>query len=61
MHAARQLPGGRWTSKLGNREDIEHDLNAVSGEAYGTVVMVLKRPIAGAQGEPVGATSQGTP
>jgi hypothetical protein len=61
MHAARQLPGGRWTSKLGNREDVEHDLNAVSGEAYGTVVMVLKRPIAGAQGEPVGATSQGTP
>jgi hypothetical protein len=43
-HAARQLPGGRWTSKLGLREDIEHDLHAVSGEAYGTVVLVLKRP-----------------
>src|SRR5205807_2520447 len=23
-HAARQLPSGRWTSKLGEREDIEH-------------------------------------
>ena len=23
-HAARQLPGGRWTSKLGIMEDMEH-------------------------------------
>ncbi len=44
-HAARQLPSGRWTSKLGLREDIEHDLHAVSGEAYGTVVRLLKRPL----------------
>jgi len=50
-HVARQLPNGRWTSKLGQREDIEHDLHAVSGEAYGTVVFVLKRQ----------ATSQNTP
>ncbi len=42
-HAARQLRDGRWTSKLGLREDIEHDLHAVSGELYGTVVLVLKR------------------
>jgi hypothetical protein len=47
-HAARQLPGGRWTSKLGLREDIEHDLHALSGEAYGTVVLFLKRPITAA-------------
>jgi hypothetical protein len=40
--AARQLPSGRWTSKLGLREDIEHDLHAVTGEAYGTVVLLLK-------------------
>jgi hypothetical protein len=45
-HAARQLPDGRWTSKLGRREDIEHDLNAVTGELYGTVVLFLKRPTA---------------
>jgi hypothetical protein len=42
-HAARQLPEGRWTSKLGRREDIEHDLHAVVGELYGTVVLILKR------------------
>jgi hypothetical protein len=44
-HAARQLPSGRWTSKLGLREDIEHDLHAVKGEAYGQVVRILERPI----------------
>ena len=44
-HAARQLPSGRWTSKLGVREDIEHDLHAVSGDVYGTVVLFLKRPL----------------
>jgi hypothetical protein len=41
--AARQLPNGRWTSKLGKREDIEHDLHALSGDEYGTVAIVLKR------------------
>ena len=46
-HVARQLPNGRWTSKLGTREDIEHDLHAVSGEVYGVVAMVLKRLIIG--------------
>jgi hypothetical protein len=46
QHAARQLPNGRWTSKLGKREDIEHDLHALEGTAYGSVVLLLKRPIA---------------
>jgi hypothetical protein len=45
-HAARQLASGRWTSKLGLREDIEHDLHAVSGDPYGSVVLLLKRPLA---------------
>lgn len=32
-HAARQLGDGRWTSKLGKYEDIEHDsLDALYGE-----------------------------
>ena len=44
-HAARQLPNGRWTSKLGRRQDIEHELHAVSGELYGKVELVLKRPL----------------
>ena len=43
-HAARQLPSGRWTSKLGFREDIEHDLHAVNGGVYGTIILILKRP-----------------
>lgn len=60
-HAARQLPSGRWTSKLGRREDIEHDLHAVGGEAYGAVVLILKRPSAAAREEPKPVTSRGTP
>ena len=43
-HAARQLANGRWTSKLGRAEDIEHELHALEGDLYGTVVLVLKRP-----------------
>jgi hypothetical protein len=42
-HAARRLPTGRWTSKLGFREDIEHDLNALEGETYGRVALIMKR------------------
>jgi hypothetical protein len=43
-HVARQLPGGRWSSKLGPQEDIEHDLDALAGPAYGSVAVVLQRP-----------------
>jgi hypothetical protein len=43
-HAARQLPSGRWTSKLGQGDDIEHDLYALEGTVYGKVVLVMKRP-----------------
>jgi hypothetical protein len=44
-HAARQLFAGCWTSKLGRGEDIEHDPRALEGEAYGTVALVVKRPL----------------
>jgi hypothetical protein len=44
-HAARQLPEGNWTSKLGNAEDIEHELRALEGDTYGTVVLFMKRPL----------------
>jgi hypothetical protein len=44
-HAARQLPNGRWTSKLGKIEDIEHELDGLTGSVYGTVAQILKRPI----------------
>jgi hypothetical protein len=43
-HAARQLANGRWTSKLGDLQDIEHDLDAVEGNRYGRVGAFLKRP-----------------
>jgi len=44
-HAARQLPDGKWSSKLGRGHDIEHgDLHGVAGAIYGTVVRILKRP-----------------
>jgi hypothetical protein len=43
-HAARQLSDGRWTSKLGKLQDIEHDdLHALTG-TYGSVVQFLKKP-----------------
>src|SRR5439155_11373058 len=44
-HAARQLQTGRWSSKLGQAEDIEHDLRALEGELYGAVAALLRRPI----------------
>ena len=44
-HAARQLTSGAWTSKLGNAEDIEHELRALEGEIYGAVALILKRPL----------------
>lgn len=44
-HAARQLPNGKWTSKLGRWEDIEHELEGLTGEMYGEVKQILKRPI----------------
>jgi hypothetical protein len=46
-HAARQLPDGRWVSKLGELEDIEHaSLEVLSGGPYGGVIAVLRRPVA---------------
>lgn len=45
-HAARQLADGKWTSKLGKAEDIEHDTpDDVSGGLYGEVVGFMRRPI----------------
>ena len=42
-HAARQLPNGQWTSKLGLAEDMEHELHALEGEIYGKVALIMKR------------------
>ena len=44
-HAApRQLETGKWTTKIGVDEDIEHDtLEDVAGPAYGHVATFMKR------------------
>jgi hypothetical protein len=43
-HVARQLPDGKWTSKLGSGEDIEHDTpQDVAGGLYGEVAEFMKR------------------
>ena len=47
-HAAKQVDNGKWSSKLGRSEDIEHEsLASLEGHkpAYGKVAVVLKRPI----------------
>lgn len=43
-HAARQLPDGTWTSKLGQLEDIKHPTpDDVSGSEYGWSACFLRR------------------
>ncbi len=45
-HTARMTVTGKWTSKLGVMEDIEHGtLEAIEGPDYGTVIAFLKRPV----------------
>jgi hypothetical protein len=44
-HAAKQLSDGRWASKLGRYEDVEHaTIEAVNCASYGSVLCYLKRP-----------------
>jgi hypothetical protein len=45
-HVARQLPTGKWTSKLPSREDIQHDSPAcLEGTYFGYVAKTMRRPI----------------
>ncbi|WP_437652365.1 DUF7689 domain-containing protein [Sorangium sp. So ce1182] len=45
QHAARQLADGRWASKLGDLEDIEHTAtDALEEGEYGRVKLYLQRP-----------------
>ena len=45
-HASRQLSDGRWTSKIGPDEDIEHDTaDDVAGGLYGDIIMYMRRPV----------------
>ncbi len=43
MHAARQIEGGQWTSKLGSLQDIVHDLRAIEGDRYGNVAAIFTK------------------
>ncbi len=59
-HVARQLNSGRWTSKLGTLEDIEHGSPIeLEGDRYGVVVQYMRRSSggAGAQMEMTGVTN----
>jgi len=52
-HAARLLSSGKWTSKLGPDEDIEHDSpQDLAGGAFGLIVRTMKRPVAVKQQAP---------
>jgi hypothetical protein len=42
-HVTRQLASGRWTSKLGKLEDVEHRLDAFLGSRYGDIGVIMKR------------------
>lgn len=43
-HVSRQLVNGRWTSKLGPAEDIEHESpEALVGDSYGTVHCIMRK------------------
>jgi hypothetical protein len=42
-HMARQLPDGKWTSKLGQSFDIIHILSGIEGTDYGKVVLFLRK------------------
>ena len=53
-HAAKQTYGGKWSSKLGKAEDIEHDTpDDVAGGIYGEVVELLKRRLTNERAEVV--------
>ena len=45
-HAAKQLTDGRWSSKLGDAEDITHSTpQGIVGSIYGTVRQFMKRSL----------------
>ncbi|MDF2387104.1 hypothetical protein JMG10_36935 [Nostoc ellipsosporum NOK] len=46
-HVARQLQNGKWTSKIGSLEDIEHNnLQGLTGQpGYGDVACIMKKAI----------------
>ena len=52
LHAAKQLPSGYWSSKLGPQHDIiHHTLEALEGNEYGYVAKFMKRQRQGKAGK----------
>jgi hypothetical protein len=44
MHASKQMPDGRWASKLGPLQDVEHDnLRVLEGPTYGMVKAIMQK------------------
>jgi len=56
-HAARQVAPDRWTSKLGKLEDIEHGLHDLEGTEYGSVILLMRRPLPAEVAPAGGSTS----
>jgi hypothetical protein len=45
-HVTLQLPDGRWSSKLGEWEDISHaNVSCLEGPNYGSVIQYMRRPV----------------
>lgn len=44
-HAARLLPDGNWTSKMGSFHDISHKLEGLEGQVYGRATLFFKRKL----------------
>lgn len=44
-HAAKQLLGGIWTSKLGLMHDVDHQEHALDDGSYGNISTYMKRKI----------------
>jgi hypothetical protein len=45
-HAAREIPGGKWTSKFGDRVDARHDsVDDLNSRVYGRAVAYFRRAV----------------
>ena len=44
-HASKQIDSERWSSKLGGKVDIEHQLHGLEGSDYGTIASIMKKPV----------------
>ncbi|MGS1060507.1 DUF7689 domain-containing protein [Burkholderia glumae] len=58
-HMARQLPDGKWTSKLGAEHDVSHGQDwHLSGDIYGECVQYLRRQTKKSEEQSLATTAQ---